>query len=86
MKVRLLGWDRHAIFSLDPADGGSLEDPMFMHHIELTGGNIGHTASFTWDGKYIIFGHEPGGGSQAPVPGHEQPVDRTFFFIEVGDG
>ena len=33
------------IFSLDPADGGSLEDPMFMHHIEMPAGvTVGHTA------------------------------------------
>ena len=43
---------------------------MFMHHTEFEGVTIGHTAAFTWDGKYAVFGHEPGGGGQSAVPGN----------------
>ena len=29
------------------------------------GVTTGHSGSFTYDGKYLIYGHEPGGGSAA---------------------
>ena len=60
-----------ACYSLDPADGGSLDDPMFLHHIEMPAAcGIGHSASFTLGRRStLIFGHEPGGGGQARVPG-----------------
>jgi hypothetical protein len=86
LKAACSGGTGMTIFSLDPADGGSLEDPMFMHHIEFAGVNIGHTASFTWDGKYAIFGHEPGGGSQAQCQATSSLVNRTLFFVEVETG
>jgi hypothetical protein len=50
--------------------GGSLEDPEFLYTIrepgvgDLTqGSGRWHSASFTWDGKVIILGWEPGGGA-----------------------
>jgi hypothetical protein len=99
MKVACSGGTGMTILSLDPADGGSLEDPMFMHHIEMPEGvTVGHTAAFTWDGKYAIFGHEPGGGSSsrcqvtgAPIPGTDPPLVqtdlmKTLFFIDVEAG
>jgi hypothetical protein len=50
--------------------GGSLEDPAFLYTIrepgvgDLTqGSGRWHSASFTWDGRVIILGWEPGGGA-----------------------
>jgi hypothetical protein len=87
MKAACSGGNSMSIYSLDPADGGSLDDPMFMHHIELPAGvTVGHTASFTWDGKYAIFGHEPGGGGQARCQATSSVVDRTLFFLDVEAG
>src|SRR5688572_11786601 len=47
--------------------GGSLEDPQLLFTIEEPGvdGVVGnwHSAAFTWDGKVIILGWEPGGGA-----------------------
>jgi hypothetical protein len=101
MKAACSGGNSMSIYSLDPADGGSLDDPMFMHHIELPAGvTVGHTASFTWDGKYAIFGHEPGGGgsprcqatgSPIPVPPGAPPLFqddlmKTLFFLDVEEG
>jgi hypothetical protein len=54
--------------------------------VEFEGVNVGHTASFTWDGKYAIFGHEPGGGSQAQCQATSSVVNRTLFFVDVEAG
>ena len=58
------GGNSQSIWTLDPALGGSKADPMFMHHVEFAGVTIGHSSAFTYDGKYAIFGHEPGGGAR----------------------
>jgi hypothetical protein len=73
------------VFSMDAADGGSKEDPMFMYHKTTGGISLGHSASFTWDGKYIIVGHEPGGGSGANCEATDNPLERTFFFVRAED-
>jgi hypothetical protein len=64
------------VFSVDPAMGGSKEDPMFLYHKTTGGVSLGHSASFTWDGKYIIVGHEPGGGSGANCEATDNPRTR----------
>jgi hypothetical protein len=86
MKVACSGGNSLTIWTTDPAEGGSLEDPMFMHHTEFAGVTIGHTAAFTWDGKYAIFGHEPGGGGQAQCQATSSVVNRTLYFVEVETG
>jgi hypothetical protein len=72
-----------SVFSLDPADGGSKEDPMFMYHKTTGGISPGHSASFTWDGEVIVVGHEPGGGSGARCEATDDPLERTFFFVDA---
>ena len=72
------------IFSLDRRDGGSLTEPMLMHHFDIPGVTIGHSAAWSWDGEVLVFGHEPGGGGQAqcqttpPTP----LVNRTLYFYD----
>jgi hypothetical protein len=43
---------------------------------------IGHSASWSWDGEVLIFGHEPGGGTQARCQATSALVDRTLFFYD----
>jgi hypothetical protein len=83
MKVACSGGNSMTIWTTDPAEGGSLVDPKFMHHVEFPGVGVGHTASFTWDGKYAIFGHEPGGGSQAQCQATSSITNRSLFFVDV---
>jgi hypothetical protein len=71
------------VFSMDPADGGSKEDPMFMYHKTTGGISLGHSASFSWDGEVIIVGHEPGGGSGANCEATDNPLERTFFYVDA---
>jgi hypothetical protein len=74
------------VFSLDPAMGGSKENPMFLYHKTTGGISLGHSASFTWDGEIIIVGHEPGGGSGAECDPTDNPLERTFFYIDADTG
>jgi hypothetical protein len=82
MRLACAGGTGARIFSLDPADGGSLTDPMLMHHFDIPGVTIGHSAAWTWDGEVLIFGHEPGGGGQAQCQATSPLVNRTLFFYD----
>jgi hypothetical protein len=75
-----------SVFTMDPALGGSKEDPKWLYH-KVTGGiSLGHSASFTWDGEVVVIGHEPGGGSGANCEATDNPLERTFFFVDADTG
>ncbi|MGQ0604307.1 MAG: LVIVD repeat-containing protein [Anaerolineales bacterium] len=80
------GGNGFTVWSLDAADGGSLEDPMQLYSRTVTGVTIGHSASFTWDGEVLIFGHEPGGGAGARCQATSSVTDRSLFFFEASTG
>ncbi len=80
------GDDGFAVWSLDPADGGSLTDPALLYGRAIPGVSIGHSAAFTWDGELLVFGHEPGGGGQARCQATSAEVDRTLFFFQARTG
>jgi hypothetical protein len=80
------GGNGFSVWSLDPADGGSLEDPAILYSRAVPGVSIGHSASFSWDGEILIFGHEPGGGGQAQCQAITPEVNRTMFFFESRTG
>jgi PA domain-containing protein/LVIVD repeat-containing protein len=86
MKAACAGHDGYTVWSLDPAHGGSLENPQLMYSMMIHGVTIGHTAAFTWDGKYFVFGHEPGGGGEARCQATSAEIDRTLFFIDAETG
>jgi hypothetical protein len=81
-KAACAGGGGARIFSLDRDDGGSLTNPVLMHHFEVPGVTIGHSASWSWDGEVLVFGHEPGGGTQARCQASSDVVDRTLFFYD----
>ncbi len=74
------------VFTTDPALGGSKEDPKWLYHKTTGGISLGHSASFTWDGEIIVVGHEPGGGGGANCEATDNPLERTFFFVEAATG
>ena len=87
LRLACAGVPGAAVFSLDPADGADLDDPKFLYNADtITGVGIGHSASFTWDGKYLVIGHEPGGGSGARCDPTDPPAERTFFMHDVETG
>jgi hypothetical protein len=80
------GGDGFSVWSLDPADGGSLDEPALLYSQGIEGVTIGHSAAFTWDGEVLIYGHEPGGGGQARCQETSADVDKTMFFFEPRTG
>jgi hypothetical protein len=83
--VACAGGSGPTAWTIDPDEGGSKEDPEFLYHRDL-GTQIGHSASFSWDGEVLIFGHEPGGGTQARCQATSTELDRTLFFLEADTG
>ena len=86
LRAACAGGSGFTVWSLDPADGGSLTDPMQMYTKTVAGVSIGHSHSFSWDGSVLIFGHEPGGGSQARCESSDAQVDKTLFFYDTETG
>ena len=64
-----------SVFTTDPAQGGSKEDPKWLYH-KVTGGiSLGHSASFTWDGEVVVI--EPRAGRRQPAPTARRPTTRS---------
>jgi hypothetical protein len=75
-----------SVYTIDPALGGSKEDPKWLYHKVTGGSSLGHSASFTWDGEILVIGHEPGGGSGARCQATSPIIERTFFYIDARTG
>lgn len=80
------GGNGFTTWSLDPADGGSLVDPVLINSTIVPTATIGHSTSFTWDGEVLIFGHEPGGGVAPECEATDDPLKRTLFFYKPETG
>jgi hypothetical protein len=73
--------------------GGSITRPSFLYTIEEPGvgtdpahpGNW-HSAAFTWDGKVLILGWEPGGGAAPECEATDPPVTKSAFFYDAHTG
>ena len=86
MFLSCAGGDGFTVFSLGGPRGGSLTSPMMLYTKSVAGVTIGHSSSFSWDGKVLIFGHEPGGGGQARCEANDATVDKTLFFYDAVTG
>ena len=99
MKLACAGGDSLTLYSLGGPDGGSLEAPEEMHHILPGIPSSGHSAAFTYDGKVVVFGWEPGGGVRPacqatgtplvpPIAGFSVQTDdmKSYFFFSVETG
>ncbi|MBE2315538.1 hypothetical protein DVA67_006095 [Solirubrobacter sp. CPCC 204708] len=65
---------------------GGVANPTVAWTKVITGVGIGHSGSFTYDGKVLIFGHEPGGGTGAACEATDSVVDRSLFFLNSANG
>ena len=74
--------------ALDPDAPGGIANPTLLYSRQLlfNPGPIGHSGSFSYDGKVLIFGHEPGGGTQAQCQATSSLVNRTLFFVNPQTG
>jgi len=72
--------------------GGSLADPVFLYTVSEPGvGQAGtngrwHSATFSWDGKVLVLGWEPGGGSEPECQTTDPDVDKSMFFYDAHTG
>jgi hypothetical protein len=70
--------------------GGSIEDPVLLYTIQEPGvdGHVGrwHSGTFTWDGKVIVMGWEPGGGSAPECEAADPAVKKSAFFYDSANG
>jgi len=84
------GGNGFSTFGFDPSipadDPGGIANPTRMYSRPITGVSIGHSASFTYDGKVLVYGHEPGGGGQAQCQATSSTVNRTIFFFDPQTG
>jgi hypothetical protein len=94
LKAACSGGGGFSMFSLDPADGATLEDPVLMYSMPLPGLG-GHSAAFSWDGEVYIHGWEPGGGGgprctatgTQVTPTVVQTDDmKSYFFFDPATG
>lgn len=86
LRAACAGGDGVTVFSMDPADGGTLEQPVVQYSRSFPGVTIGHSAAFTWDGEVLVYGHEPGGGGLPRCQESTPDVDRTLFFLDAATG
>jgi LVIVD repeat len=113
MKAACAGGLGFAVWSLGGKDGGSLDNPRFLYNhalpeiaappagpAENADNPTGHSASFSYDGETIIFGHEPGGGVNPRCQANGAPISSTstgrsgfqtsdmksFFFFDTDSG
>ena len=73
------GGNGFSVFKFDPArrrgrharGPGGIANPTLERSVQVPeiGGGPAHSGSFTYDGKVLIFGWEPGGGTQSALPG-----------------
>ena len=72
--------------------GGSVLDPALLFTISEPGvGQAGtngrwHSAAFTWDGKVLVAGWEPGGGTDSECEATDPDVDKSLFFYDASSG
>ncbi|HEX2275407.1 MAG TPA: hypothetical protein VHG90_16205 [Acidimicrobiales bacterium] len=72
--------------------GGSIVDPELLFTVSEPGvGQAGtngrwHSAAFTWDGRVLVAGWEPGGGAEAECEAADPPVDKSLFFYDATTG
>ena len=82
------------VFSIGAPRGGTLEDPLFLYTIEEedgTGNKVGvggrwHSAAFSWDGKVLTLGWEPGGGAAPRCRSVDADIYKSTFFYDASTG
>lgn len=70
LRAACAGGDGIAVWTMDPAEGGSLGDPRLeyvrdMRNTGVPDFKVGHSAAWSNDGETLIVGHEPDGGVRA---------------------
>ncbi len=82
------------VFSIGGPRGGSLASPKFLYTVEESdaqGNKVGvggrwHSASFSWDGRVLVLGWEPGGGAAPQCESRDAAIYKSMFFYDAATG
>ncbi len=90
MRASCAGGQGFAVWSLGGESGGSLEDPKLLYVKDMKAElginiNTGHSAAFSNDGKTLIFGHEPSGGTSARCLPTGTPINSGLYPVQTDD-
>jgi hypothetical protein len=85
-RVVCVGGSGTTMYTTDPAEGGSLVNPLELYTFPGDGVGIAHAAAFTWDGERFVVGHEPGGGVTAECDDNDRELERTLFMYDTDTG
>ncbi|MBE2319837.1 hypothetical protein DVA67_027985 [Solirubrobacter sp. CPCC 204708] len=72
--------------TIDPTAPGGTENPTLLWSRAMPPINIGHSAAFSYDGKTVVFGWEPGGGTSAQCQASSSVTARTLYFLDPQTG
>jgi len=86
LRAACAGGTGFRVLSLGGPSGGSLDNPALLFHVDEPGVTIGHSATWTWDGEVIVFGHEPSGGVQAQCKATDTVTEKSYFFYDGDTG
>jgi LVIVD repeat len=86
MLATCAGGNGFRVFSLGGPRGGSLDSPTLLYGVVVPTVTVGHSSSFSWNGEIIVFGWEPGGGTQAECEAVDDPLKKSLFFYRADDG
>jgi len=71
-------------------DISDIRNPGLLYTIQEPGvdGHAGrwHSGTFTWDGKVVILGWEPGGGAAPECQSTDPAVKKSMFFYDAATG
>ncbi|RKQ90949.1 LVIVD repeat-containing protein [Solirubrobacter pauli] len=73
--------------TIDPTLPGGIENPVQLWSKQmagLTGG--GHSAAFSYDGKTVVWGHEPGGGVAPNCQTNSDIRFKSLYILNVETG
>jgi hypothetical protein len=72
--------------TIDPTAPGGVENPTLLWSRSMGMNSGGHSAAFSYDGKTLVFGHEPGGGVAPQCQTTSSVVNRSLFFLNTENG
>ena len=82
------------VFSIGGERGGSLTAPRLLYTVEeadALGNKVGvggrwHSGAFSFDGRVLSLGWEPGGGAQPQCESSDAPIFKSMFFYDAATG
>lgn len=82
------------VYSVGGERGGSLTTPQFLYKVEEEdgrGNKVGvggrwHSAAFSFDGRVLTLGWEPGGGAAPQCESSDAAIFKSMFFYDAATG